>query len=111
MLGERIFTAYWDAAAPLAALKEALTRYWETRGGKKFILGLDGRKIMTRSKHSLVNALFQSAGVICAKRSMVYQDIAFRERNISVNFWTEDWKNKPYIQQMIAYHEHRGFAQ
>lgn len=109
VLGERIFTAYWDAAAPLAALKEALTRYWETRGGKKFILGLDGRKIMTRSKHSLVNALFQSAGVICAKRSMVYQDIAFRERDISVNFWTEDWKNKPYIQQMIAYHDEAQF--
>ena len=60
---------------------------------------------MTRSKHSLVNALFQSAGVICAKRTMVYQDIAFREAGISVDFWKEDWKNKDYIQQLIAYHK------
>lgn len=105
MIGERIFNAYWDAAAPLAALKDALTKYWETKGGKKFILGIDGRKIMTRSKHSLVNALFQGAGVTCAKRSMVYQDVEFRKRNISVDFWLEDWKNKPYIQQLIAYHK------
>jgi DNA polymerase I-like protein with 3'-5' exonuclease and polymerase domains len=109
LIGERIFNAYWDAAAPLAALKDALTKYWETKGGKKFILGIDGRKIMTRSKHSLVNALFQGAGVTCAKRSMVYQDVEFRKRNISVDFWLEDWKNKPYIQQLIAYHDEAQF--
>ena len=109
-LGQKIFDAFWEAAAPLAKLKEALTKYWETKGQKKFILGLDGRKIMTRSKHSLVNALFQGAGVTCAKRSMVYQDIEFRKRGISVNFWEDDWKNKDYIQQLIAYHEHRGLV-
>lgn len=103
--GELVFEGYWEAAKPLADLKIALTKYWETKGGKKFILGIDGRKIMTRSKHSLVNALFQSAGVICAKRTMVYQDIAFREAGISVDFWKEDWKNKDYIQQLIAYHK------
>lgn len=103
--GDRVFRAYWEAAAPLADLKEALTKYWETTGGKKFILGIDGRKIMTRSKHSLVNALFQSAGVICAKRTMIYQDIAFREAGVAVDFWTDDWQNKQYIQQLIAYHK------
>jgi len=104
-MGETVFKAYWDAAKPLADLKEALTKYWETKGQKKFILGIDGRQIMTRSKHSLVNALFQSAGVICAKRVMVYQDIEYRKRNIGVNFWLEDWKNKAYVQQLIAYHD------
>jgi hypothetical protein len=104
-LGQKIFDAFWEAASPLANFKEALTRYWETAGKKKFIIGIDGRKINSRSKHSLVNSAFQSAGVICAKRSMVYQDIAFREKGISVNFWKEDWKNKPYVQQLIAYHK------
>lgn len=104
-LGQKIFDAFWDAAKPLAELKEALTRYWETVGQKKFILGIDGRKIMSRSKHSLVNALFQGAGVTCAKRSMVYQDIEFRKRGIAVDFWKEDWKNKDYVQQLIAYHK------
>lgn len=104
-LGQKIFEAFWEAASPLARLKEALIKYWETVGEKKFILGLDGRKIMTRSKHSLVNSLFQSAGVICAKRSMVYQDISFRENGYAVNFWLDDWRNSVYIQQLIAYHD------
>lgn len=104
-LGQNIFEAFWEAASPLARLKEALIKYWETVGEKKFILGLDGRKIMTRSKHSLVNSLFQSAGVICAKRSMVYQDISFRENGYAVNFWLDDWRNSVYIQQLIAYHD------
>lgn len=108
-LGQKIFDAFWEAAKPLADLKEALTRYWETTGQKKFILGLDGRKIWSRSKHSLVNGLFQGAGVTCAKRSMVYQDIEFRKRNIAVDFWTEDWKNKAYVQQLIAYHDEAQF--
>ncbi len=104
-LAKRIFDAFWEAAAPLADLRAALEKYWETYGSKKFILGLDGRKIMTRSKHALLNSLFQSAGVICAKRTMVYQDKMLKEKNLSVNFWKEDWKNKEYVQQLIAYHD------
>jgi len=103
--GESIFNAYWEAAKPLAKFKEWLTNFWKTKGQKKFIVGIDGRQIRTRSQHSLVNAAFQSAGVIAAKRTMVYQDILFRKHGISVDFWSEDWKNKAYIQQMIAYHK------
>lgn len=103
--GQEIFDAFWLAAAPLAGLKEALTRWWETAGEKKFVLGLDGRKIMTRSQHALLNSLFQSAGVICAKRTMFIQDRLTKERGYSVDFWKEDWKNKQYIQQLIAYHD------
>jgi hypothetical protein len=61
--GEEIFNAFWEAAAPLATLKERLTAHWE-QNGKKWIRGLDGRRISTRSKHSLVNSLFQSAGAL-----------------------------------------------
>ena len=103
--GETVFDAYWQAAKPLADFKTALTRYWETVGKKKYIIGLDGRKISSRSKHSLVNSAFQSAGVICAKRSAVYQDVEFRKLGIDVNFWLEDWKNKPYVQSLIMYHD------
>ena len=105
MLGQKIYDAFWEAAKPLADLKELVTTYWKTKGLKKFIPGLDQRKINTRSEHALLNSLFQSAGVICAKRTMVFQDREFKARGISVDFWKEDWKNKSYVQQLIAYHK------
>lgn len=108
-LGAKIFDAFWEAALPLKFLKEALTNYWKTVGKKKFILGIDGRKINTRSEHALLNSLFQSAGVICAKRTMVYQEKLMREQGLIVDFWSEDWKNKSYAQQLIAYHDEAQF--
>lgn len=103
--GEIVFNAFWEAAEPLAKLKERLKYYWENTGQKKFILGLDGRKVPTRSAHAILNSLFQSAGVICAKRAMVTHDRLLKEHGLSVDFFAEDWKNKEFAQQLIAYHD------
>lgn len=62
---------YWSAVKPLSDLRDAVTRKWKERGSK-YVVGVDGRKITTRSQHSLLNALFQSGGVICAKYSTVF---------------------------------------
>lgn len=67
---KELFDAYWAAVQPLSDLKDAVGTSWKNRG-KLYVVGLDGRKIMTRSQHSLLNALFQSAGVICAKYATV----------------------------------------
>jgi DNA polymerase I-like protein with 3'-5' exonuclease and polymerase domains len=104
-VGEKIFNAFWDSAKPLALLNENLKKYWETTGGKKFILGIDGRKIPTRSASALINSLFQSAGVICAKRTMVEHDRLMRKQNLLVDFWSHDWKNLEFVQQLIAMHD------
>lgn len=104
-LGHKIKDAFWEAAKPLALLAEKLTMYWENQGQKKFIPGLDGRKVPTRSKSALINFLFQSAGVISAKRAMVIHDRKLKKEGLWVNFWTEDWKNKNFCQQLIAYHD------
>lgn len=103
--GKKIHFAYWQAAAPLGALGEKLKGYWESAGQKKFVLGLDGRKVPTRSASALINSLFQSAGVICAKRAMVIHDRMMKAEKLKVNFWKEDWRSKPFCQQMIAYHK------
>ena len=102
--GKKIFDAYWESAQPLAGLRDRLTQFWETRGEKKRILGVDGSWIYTRSKSALVNSLFQSAGVACAKLTAVLADIELRKRGLTVDFWTEDWKNKVYCQSLICYH-------
>lgn len=104
-VGAMVFEAFWLAAAPLKTLKDNLAKYWEKVGGKKFILGIDGRKVPTRSAHAILNSLFQSAGVICAKRAMVIHDQLLREEGYYVDFFKDDWKNKSFCQQLVAYHD------
>lgn len=103
--GKIVFNAFWQAANPLKLLKDKLKIYWETTGQKKFILGIDGRKVPTRSSHSILNSLFQSAGVICAKRAMVIHESKLKDHGLWIDFFKDDWKNKQYCQQMIAYHD------
>lgn len=71
--GKRIYDEFWNTNLSLKILKERLTKYWKANG-KKYIKGVDGRKVVTRSEHSLLNTLFQSAGIICMKRAMVIWD-------------------------------------
>lgn len=100
-----IFDAFWTQAAPLKQLKENMQKYWETKGEKKFLIGLDKRKLPIRSKGNVINTAFQSAGVICAKRAMVIHDRKLKERGLIVDFFKDDWKKASYGQQMIAYHD------
>ena len=104
-IGTTVYNAFWEAAAPLKILKDKLTKYWETVGSKRFVLGIDGRKVPTRSAHAILNSLFQSAGVICAKRAMVIHDRLLKEAGYAVDFFLEDWENKTFCQQLIAYHD------
>jgi hypothetical protein len=100
-----IFDAFWVQASPLKELKENMQKYWETTGQKKFLLGLDGRKLPIRSKGNVINTAFQSAGVICAKKAMVLHDRKLKEHGLVVDFFSEDYKQKTFAQQMIAYHD------
>ncbi|URC22341.1 DNA polymerase [Serratia phage vB_SmaM-ChuuTotoro] len=58
---QAVIDAFWDSNIGLKGRKEALEKFWESNG-KRFIYGLDGRKIYTRSKHSLLNAYQQNGG-------------------------------------------------
>jgi hypothetical protein len=104
-LGEKIHAAYWEAAKPLGALGDKLKDYWTRVGGKKFILGIDGRKVPTRSASALINSLFQSAGAICAKRTMVLHEQKLKDRGLICDFFVDDWRNKPFAQQLISMHD------
>lgn len=58
---QAVIDAFWDSNIGLKGRREALENFWELTG-KRFIYGLDGRKIWTRSKHSLLNAYQQNGG-------------------------------------------------
>lgn len=62
-VGQKVIDAFWDTNYGLKGRKEYLEKFWESTG-KKFILGIDNRKIWTRSRHSLLNAYLQSGGAI-----------------------------------------------
>ena len=100
-----IFDAFWEQAAPLKFLKENMQKYWETTGMKKFLRGIDGRKLPIRSKGNVINTAFQSAGVICAKRAMVIHEQMLKDAGLYVDFFRDDWRNMSYCQQLIAYHD------
>lgn len=100
-----IFDAFWKQAECLKQLKEAMQRYWETTGLKKFIPAIDKRKLPIRSKGNVINSYLQSAGVICAKRAMVMHDKMLEEEGLLVDFFRDDWKSRDFCQQMIAYHD------
>ena len=101
----KVYNDFWIAAAPLKALKDAVEKFWKTKGQRKFIIGLDGRRIYTRSQHALLNDLFQSSAAIVFKRMLVMFDEKLKEEGLLCDFFTEDWKNKVYVQLMIAYHD------
>lgn len=103
--GKVIWKAFWDNAASLGELKIAMEDYWETTGNKKFIPAIDKRKLPIRSKSNLINSAFQSAGVICAKRAMVIHEQLLREEGLIVDFFRDNWKERDFCQQLIAYHD------
>lgn len=71
---QQAFEDFWEAAYPLKLLKAKLGIYWKGAGGSKLIKAIDGRKLMSRSEHSLLNLLFQSCGSIIMKRAAIIVD-------------------------------------
>lgn len=70
---KQVFDAFWQASSPLKSCLDTTKKEWESNR-KKYIKGLDGRKLFVRSSHSIGNLLFQNAGVTCAKRAAVWWD-------------------------------------
>jgi hypothetical protein len=99
---EAIFEAFWEASLPLKILKERVAAYWKSKGRSVFILGIDGRKLMTRSEHSLLNVLFQSTGAIVMKRQMVIYMRKLKERG----FYSNPFRDAVIkATQMMHYHD------
>ncbi len=97
---KEIYEDFWNAVPALKELKQDLEIAWES-SDKKYIIGIDGRKIMTRSKHSLLNALFQSAGAICAKYVTVYSMECFE----ALGYQIDPFISSPDVINMMEYHD------
>lgn len=63
-VGEEMLDAFWKANPALAKVREETIAHAQMYG---WVQGLDGRRVVIRSPHSALNALFQSAGAIIMK--------------------------------------------
>lgn len=102
---EELFNNFWEAAPSLKELKDTIEAAW-LANKKLFVRGIDGRKINTRSQHSILNALFQSAGVICAKYTTVFVMEQMEEKGYCV----DPFIGKPDVCSMIEYHDEAQMA-
>lgn len=75
--GKYWFDKFWEGNMALRKLKQELEEVADSEG---WIPALDGRKIKSRSKHSRLNALFQSAGAITMKYAMFIADMEIKKR-------------------------------
>lgn len=97
---KEIYEEYWKKFPALKELKEAIEKSW-TKNGKKFIRGIDGRKIHIRSSHSALNAVFQSTGVIAVK----YTDVFLQQELEDLGYCLDPFVAKPDICELINYHD------
>lgn len=95
-----IYEGFWESVPALKELKVAIEKHWESND-KKFVIGIDGRKINIRSKHSILNATFQSAGVISAK----YVNILSMQYLEQLGHCIDPFISQPSVCEMIAYHD------
>ena len=95
-----MYDTYWASKPSMKQLKEKVEGFWNSTN-KVYIPSIDKRKILIRSQHSLLNALFQSAGVICAKYVTVYMYEEFE----NLGYCVDVFEGKPDVASMIEYHD------
>ena len=80
--GLRLMTRFLSKMPALKHLKTAIEERVESRG---YLVGLDGRHIPIRSKHSALNALLQCAGAVLMKQATVDARRLHRMEKIDVH--------------------------
>lgn len=87
--GKILYDKFWSTNKALGDFKKAVERFFESTGKKSFVPAIDGRRLQARSKHSLVNLLFQS----CLAILMEYVCCLFDSRMGEIHL---DERGRPY---------------
>jgi len=83
--GKRLRDNFEKKLPALKYLKQAVSNAYHN---KKFLKGLDSRKLMCRSEHSALNTLIQSAGAIIVKKGTILLNEKLHKNNF---VWGEDY--------------------
>ena len=79
---QTIYDDFWIENDALMMVKQDTIDEWN-RNGNEWITAIDGRRISTRSEHSLLNAKFQSAGAIIMKYAMLICDRQVKKEKLN----------------------------
>lgn len=71
---QRSYDNYWKMNEGLGKLKEAVEKYYDTKGQKKHIPAWDGRLLSARGKNILINLAGQSCGAIAMSYAGCFMD-------------------------------------
>ena len=102
--GKIIYDKFWKGMPAMLSLKEAVEKFYE-KTNNSYILAIDGRKLIARSKHSLLNLLFQSAGSILVKYTIVDVCKRLEELNLLGDPFRDSLEDNNKIYLMITYHK------
>jgi DNA polymerase I-like protein with 3'-5' exonuclease and polymerase domains len=98
--GKQLYDEFWETVPALKELKVEKETEWEN-SGKVYITSLDDRQIRIRSKHSILNALFQSSAIAFAK----YVTVLVDEKLNSLGYVTSPFASDPDVCSMIENHD------
>lgn len=97
-----LYEAFWDGNPSLKALRDNLTKYWETAGRKTRIPAIDGRWLITRKKSALINTLFQACGAIIMDYAICFIDSWLGGIKYDEN-WKPYYSYKGFVIRRIGY--------
>ena len=80
--GKRARQYFFDNKPSFKSLRDRVQR----ASAKKYLKGLDGRKLYVRNQHSALNTLLQGAGAIVMKKALVILDDVLKLNNIEYKF-------------------------
>jgi len=80
--GKRARQYFFDNKPSFKSLRDRVQR----ASAKKFLKGLDGRKLYVRNQHSALNTLLQGAGAIVMKKALVILDSLLKLNTIQYKF-------------------------
>tara|TARA_R100001126_G_scaffold95305_1_gene66849 strand:- start:2468 stop:4198 length:1731 start_codon:yes stop_codon:yes gene_type:complete len=80
--GQRAREYFFNNNPAFKSLRDRVTR----AAGKKFLKGLDGRKLYIRNTHAALNTLLQGAGAIVMKKALVNLDSILKLNTINYKF-------------------------
>lgn len=78
--GKKLKRKFLDAIPALKKLRDAVAK----KVDRGYLIGIDGRKLWVRSKHSALNTLLQSAGAIAVKQATILMDEEIRRRGYRI---------------------------
>lgn len=99
---EPTYEAFWEANPGLKQLKEKLTIFWKVEGLKRWIIGIDKRRLYSRSEHSLINLLFQSTAAIIMQYALALFDMKMGGLKID-NLGRPYYLYKGYIVKRVGF--------